>query len=376
MKRLLFTVILISAAFFSLSAQESEGIFAAEDVKYDSGGSVDLSWNLPGLEESQTLEIYRVLHGEEGKIIQSNDLSGRFTDRNLNYKESYSYVLRVVNEDGTIAKEIPAGPVLPGAAWFSMKRAIVLVALIIIFYLIIHYIRASRRGIEFPIRKIPALESVDEAIGRATEMGKPILFVPGIMDIDDVQTVAGIIILGEVASKTAAYDATLNVPVSRSMVMSTARETVKESYLKAGRPDAFNENMIHYLTDDQFGYVSGVDGIMAREKPAAIFMLGTFYAESLILAETGNSIGAIQIAGTAMPSQLPFFIAACDYTLIGEELYAASAYLSGQPHMLGALKGQDMAKLFIMTILIVGTVLTLLSPTLGAWIINVFSNIG
>ncbi|HPQ88658.1 MAG TPA: hypothetical protein PLW26_00905 [Candidatus Mcinerneyibacteriales bacterium] len=376
MKRLLFTVILISAAFFSLSAQESEGIFAAEDVKYDSGGSVDLSWNLPGLEESQTLEIYRVLHGEEGKIIQSNDLSGRFTDRNLNYKESYSYVLRVVNEDGTIAKEIPAGPVLPGAAWFSMKRAIVLVALIIIFYLIIHYIRASRRGIEFPIRKIPALESVDEAIGRATEMGKPILFVPGIMDIDDVQTVAGIIILGEVASKTAAYDATLNVPVSRSMVMSTARETVKESYLKAGRPDAFNENMIHYLTDDQFGYVSGVDGIMAREKPAAIFMLGTFYAESLILAETGNSIGAIQIAGTAMPSQLPFFIAACDYTLIGEELYAASAYLSGQPHMLGALKGQDMAKLFIMIILIVGTVLTLLSPTLGAWIINVFSNIG
>ncbi len=376
MKRLLFTVILISAAFFSLSAQESEGIFAAEDVKYDSGGSVDLSWNLPGLEESQTLEIYRVFHGEEGKIIQSNDLSGRFTDRNLNYKESYSYVLRVVNEDGTIAKEIPAGPVLPGAAWFSMKRAIVLVALIIIFYLIIHYIRASRRGIEFPIRKIPALESVDEAIGRATEMGKPILFVPGIMDIDDVQTVAGIIILGEVASKTAAYDATLNVPVSRSMVMSTARETVKESYLKAGRPDAFNENMIHYLTDDQFGYVSGVDGIMAREKPAAIFMLGTFYAESLILAETGNSIGAIQIAGTAMPSQLPFFIAACDYTLIGEELYAASAYLSGQPHMLGALKGQDMAKLFIMIILIVGTVLTLLSPTVGAWIINVFSNIG
>ena len=376
MKRLLFIVILISAAFFSLSAQESEGIFTAEDVKYDSGGSVDLAWNLPGLEESQTLEIYRIFNGEEGKIIQSKDLSGRFTDRNLDYKENYSYVLRVLNEDGSVAKEIFAGPVLPRAAWFSMKRAIVLVALIIIFYLITHYIRASRRGIEFPIRKIPALESVDEAIGRATEMGKPILFVPGLMDIDDVQTVAGIIILGEVASKTAAYDATLNVPVSRSMVMSTARETVKESYLKAGRPDAFNENMIHYLTDDQFGYVSGVDGIMAREKPAAIFMLGTFYAESLILAETGNSIGAIQIAGTAMPSQLPFFIAACDYTLIGEELYAASAYLSRQPHMLGALKGQDMAKLFIMFILIIGTILTLVSPTVGEWIINVFSNIG
>ena len=57
--------------------------------------------------------------------------------------------------------------------------------------------------------------------------------------------------------------------------------------------------------------------------------MGAFYAESLILAETGNSVGAIQIAGTAMPTQLPFFVAACDFTLIGEEFFAASAYLVG-----------------------------------------------
>jgi hypothetical protein len=63
-----------------------------------------------------------------------------------------------------------------------------------------------------------------------------------------------------------------------------------------------------------------------------------------VLAEMGNSIGAIQVAGTAMPSQLPFFVAACDYTLIGEEFFAASAYLSGEPHQLGSLKGQDVGK--------------------------------
>ena len=42
-----------------------------------------------------------------------------------------------------------------------------------------------------------------------------------------------------------------------------------------------------------------------------------------------------------MPAQLPFFVAACDYTLIGEELFAASAYLSREPKLLGSLKGQD-----------------------------------
>jgi hypothetical protein len=93
---------------------------------------------------------------------------------------------------------------------------------------------------------------------------------------------------------------------------------------------------------------------MVGEKPATCFYMGTFFAESLILAETGNSIGAIQIAGTAMPAQLPFFVAACDYTLIGEEFFAASAYLSGEPDQLGALKGQDVGKLIVAGLVLIG----------------------
>ena len=99
--------------------------------------------------------------------------------------------------------------------------------------------------------------------------------------------------------------------------------------------------------DDGLGYVAHIQGLMVREKPAACFYMGSFFAESLILAETGNAIGAIQIAGTAQPAQLPFFVAACDYTLIGEEFFAASAYLSGEPGQIGSLKGQDIGKLVV-----------------------------
>jgi hypothetical protein len=132
---------------------------------------------------------------------------------------------------------------------------------------------------------------------------------------------------------------------------------VKEAYAKAGRPDAYHEDQVHYLTDDQFGYAAAIDGMMVREEPATVFYMGAFYAESLILAETGNSIGAIQIAGTGMPAQLPFFVAACDYTLIGEELFAASAYLSREPKLLGSLKGQDIGKAVILVAIIVGIIL-------------------
>jgi len=212
---------------------------------------------------------------------------------------------------------------------------------------VIYFIEIAKRGRPLKVRKIAGLEAVDEAVGRATEMGRSVLYIPGIQDMNDIQTIAGLNILSRVARVAAEYEADVEIPTSRALVMTAARETLQGSYLTAGRPDAYNPDLAYYVTDEQFGYVAYVSGNMVREKPAACFYLGAFFAESLILAETGNSIGAIQVAGTAEPSQLPFFVAACDYTLIGEELFAASAYLSGSPEELGSLKGQDVGKILV-----------------------------
>jgi hypothetical protein len=94
--------------------------------------------------------------------------------------------------------------------------------------------------------------------------------------------------------------------------------------------------------------------------------MGSFFAESLILAEAGNRIGAIQIAGTARSEQLPFFVAACDYTLIGEEFFAASAYLSGEPDQLGSLKGQDIGKAIVAAGIVLGVIGTTLASLTGS----------
>jgi hypothetical protein len=242
-------------------------------------------------------------------------------------------------------------------AWFNPEKANLLVIAAVLIAAIVWSIRRARAGAPVKIRRIAGLDALDEAVGRATEMGRAVLFVPGMRDMDNVQTIAGVTILGGVARKTAEYDTRLVVPTSRSMVMSTARETVRASYLAAGRPDLYSDDMIYYVTDEQFGYVAHLDGLMVRQRPATCIYMGPFFAESLILAETGNSVGAIQVAGTAQPQQLPFFVAACDYTLIGEEIFAASAYLSRDPGMVGSLRGQDFGKLIAMGAIVVGSVL-------------------
>jgi len=230
--------------------------------------------------------------------------------------------------------------------------------LLSISYIFLYYINSAKKGKikEVFIRRIPALNYIDEAVGRSTELGKPILYIPGIMDIDNIQTIASLSLLSYIAQKSALYETELIMPVSRSVVMTVAQEVIKEAYLKVGRSDLYRADRVFYLTDDQFGYAAAVDGIISRERPGAIFLIGAFYAEALILAETGFSAGAIQIAGTAMITQLPFFIAACDYVLIGEELFAASAYLSTDIIDKITLKTQDISKAIVMSFVFVASI--------------------
>ena len=213
--------------------------------------------------------------------------------------------------------------------FFKEEKSAMFVLTLSVIFIMLYEIKLTKFTDKLPfLRSIPGLKAIEEAVGRSTEMGKPILFVPGIMDMNEVETVAGVVVLGHVANMTAKYETELDVPVARAIVMQAARQVSKEAYLTQGRPELYNEDMVHYITDDQFAYAAAVNGIMQRDEPAACLYMGKFFAESLLFAETGNSIGAIQIAGTGSQTQIPFFVTACDYTLMGEEFFAASAYLS------------------------------------------------
>jgi len=350
----------------------------AEDHKYDAGGEVDLSW-VPSISESLQnspvlgYRIYRSVNGNP-EILLDELLPGEaeYEDKDVVKDSVYSYRVATIATDRSEYLSITTQPLQPQVENIDFNKSYLFLIALVISGAVIYFVETAKRGKKLFVRRIAGLEAIDDAVGRATEMGRPVLFIPGINDMDDVQTLAALTILGRVAHTIADFDSKIFMPVSRSLVMTAARETIKNAYQTAGRPDAYSDDMVSYVTDEQFGYVAAVDGVMVRERPATVFLLGAFFAESLILAETGNSVGAIQIAGTARPAQLPFFIAACDFTLIGEELFAASAYLSGEPRQLGSLKGQDVGKFIAMVVILVGV----LSVTLAeAYQIGLFEGI-
>lgn len=220
----------------------------------------------------------------------------------------------------------------------------------------LYFMRRAARGYEVPIRRVAGLDAIEEAVGRATEMGRTALFIiPG--GPFDAQAFAAFDILGYVARQTARYDTKLLVVNALPDAHAISQEVVRQAYLSEGKENSFSPDILRFLSS---GFTAGVLGIYERERIGANFLFGSFYFESLTLAEAGQKTGAIQVAGTANTHQLPFLVAACDYCLIAEEIYAAGTYLSRNPAQIGSLVAQEIGKyVSILTILVGSLVYTL-----------------
>ena len=354
--------------------------FQAFDTPNDNGKSISLRWpssssesadveyvvyasTLKGVPfDTEVLRISSTTMYEEDSDSNFHyaeiNLDKFFGEKSIGKRENKNYFFKLVLMSGNntvVAEKIASAS--PKGNWFNWLKLNNFIIMILFCALVLYLIEHAKKNPNLYLRKISGLDAIEEALGRATEMGKPALFVHGLNGMGSISTIAAVNILGRIAKRVAEYDTTLKVSNIDPIVLLVSQEVVKESYLEAGRPDAYVEDNVFLAASEQFPYVAAVSGIMMREKPAANFYIGYFYAESLILAETGANTGAIQIAATDSYTQLPFFITTCDYTLMGEELYAASAYLSREPLLLGSLRAQDVGKAILLIALVAGTIL-------------------
>ncbi len=241
---------------------------------------------------------------------------------------------------------------------FRTYRLNVLIGSLMFFILFFYvFITVRKKRDSIFIRRIPGLDAIDDAVGRATEMGKPIIYDSGLGAFTNPQTIASMLILRNVSKKVAEFKAEIVYPAYDPIVLQVAEEMVSSGFLDAGYPEDHKKTNCFFMVSDQFAFAAGLSGLISRLKPASAFHFGTYAAESLLIAEAGYAAGAIQVAGTVDASQLPFFITACDYTLIGEELYAAAAYLSRDAQVLSNLKLSDYGKILFGFLFLLGTIL-------------------
>lgn len=351
----------------------SSGLFVTAPRDGD-GLNLNLEWNRGGDPKGWAV-VRRASPDGEWKVLTvglpagTREFSDKVTSdpRTDPPADAYDYRVvaldRVVLEDADVPTILAAGAASAAVtgtldpSWIRTQFGPLMLLLIIVAVglLMWWFTSLARSGEEIYIRRIPGIDAIEEGIGRATEMGKPVLYVPGIDELQDIQTIASMLILGQVGKMVAEYQSDIIVSCCIPIVREVADEVVRAGFFQAGHPDAYRPQNTRFISSEQFAFCAGTNGIIYREKPATNIYLGRFFAESLILAETGFVNKSIQIAGTAEATQLPFFIAACDYTLIGEELFAVSAYLSKDPRLISSLKASDWIKVFCVVAIILGT---------------------
>lgn len=213
---------------------------------------------------------------------------------------------------------------------------------------------AARRGRAISIRRINGMEAIDEAVGRAAELGVPVLFNPGIDKFTNIQTLAALGILDHVCHIAAKFDVPVLVTTNQPVMVPTCEAVMKGAFEAQGHPDLIQQCQIRFVSPANDQTALGTAQLMADARVASCFLFGPYDYTSLLYSEGGQLAGCMQIAGTADYYQIPFFIASCDYVVIGEELFACSAYLSKEPTMLGSIAAQDIGKGLLLLMMLAG----------------------
>lgn len=258
-----------------------------------------------------------------------------------------------------------------------VERSFTLVFMVFMAISVLYGVRRASNGKDtIQIRPIAGLDAMEEAVGRATESGRPLHYSTGsgvITTIGAPESLASLNILSFTAALCAKYDCGLIVTNRNPVLHTIAESVVREAYFQQGVPEEFKPESIRFVSEQQFPAAAQAMGIMERENVAANLMFGNFAAEALLLAEAGALRGAIQIASTTNVIQIPFFVACCDYTLLGDEMFAAGAWFSKDPKQLGAIYGQDVIKVVCLALLILGVI----SRSMGSdWLYQLLSVYG
>lgn len=252
--------------------------------------------------------------------------------------------------------------------FFYEGRFASLVLMIALSVLLWYYIERAKQGKPEKIRILPAVEMIEEAISRATEMGRPVLLTFGPRDDLRPASLVGIGAVRYISKMAVEKGAELLIPVSGPRSYPLALENYRLGCIEGGVPEAYKEENVFFLGNEQFAYTDGIMGIMEERNIGASIFLGPFMVEGLHLGLASKRIGALSIGGVDTYTMGAFMFITCDYTIMGSELFAAGAYMSRDTETINGIAPEDMIKWCL-------AIFTLLGTLAGAFGSNLFLNI-
>jgi hypothetical protein len=237
---------------------------------------------------------------------------------------------------------------------------VLLIILVVLGFALIYHHRAMAGRVPSH-RPLPALDILKAALGRCAETGRAIHISPGAGTIGNretaAETIVGLLAAERVTSEAALKGAPIVASSNDAIAHLALRGILRQAYRRAGQAQDYNPMNVQLLAhEDAMTYAVAVMGLHTRQRLEGSQFLGSFGHEFLLFGEDNAQRGLPQLAGTTSTSGLPLMILSTPDTLIGEEVFAAEAYLTNDTAPQARLMTQDSLRTAIIILIILGII--------------------
>jgi hypothetical protein len=248
-----------------------------------------------------------------------------------------------------------------GATVLAILLLVIFTMLFAVFW-ILWYRRGRLSQVVF--RSLPAIDSLRASLRRSAEMGETVHLSPGAGALhyaDSVaETIAGLQVVRGAAQEALTLGVPVQVTTNDALVYVMAEKSLELALYNAGQPPGLEAQSLLVSQQDSLAYAAGVMDRLGRPEVQGSVLVGTFGEELLLIGEVGAEQTSFQVAGATRPVAMSFLPLLTKDFLLGEEVYAAGAYLEGKPARLVSLLVQDAIRMILLLLIFLGVILATL----------------
>ncbi len=238
-------------------------------------------------------------------------------------------------------------------------QGIVGLLFIILFWAVMLFsMLLGRRKSAYRLRTLPALEHFVKAIGLAVEAGSRLhvgLGRGGVIGARGAISLVGLSLLERIARVASISDRPPIAASGEGAVAILAQDTLRGVY-RNSLGDVQDVTAHGLLTGaTPLAYAAGTLPLLYDEHVSATLLAGHFGSEVGLIADASTRKGGLTLGGSDNLTAQAVLYAAAEEPLIGEEAFAAGAYLKAGPAHNASLRAQDFLRWGIILFLIAGT---------------------
>lgn len=218
------------------------------------------------------------------------------------------------------------------------------------------------------LRNIKAYETLQKQVEKAMASGRSIHFSPGrgsLSKATNPTSLAGLSGLQRLTEDSISSDKPPLVTSGDGTLFVASQDVIRGGYEESGRPKAYSSQVSQFIAADSnpMAFGAGVSDILNQGEHGSNIIMGHIGPELLLMAEAAERERQTQIIGSDNLAALSVALSVTEDMILGEELYAAAAYLQEEPAHIASLQLQDILRILVVLGILIAAIVSFFTGT-------------